>query len=304
MKTLGKVNSFFMISGVSLIMSLLAQPTSAATIHVSPSGSHASPYDTWSTAATNIAAAVSAASSGDTILVTNGTYALSAPVLIDRQVTLRSVNGARVTAIDGQDAVQCIRVTATNVVVEGFTIRRGTALYGGGIRFEAEGTLKGCVVEFCSAPGVAPSGQGGGASLEAGGLVEYCTFASNNASGYGGGVHLNDGATLRNCVIVKNVSYNGGGLVIWGSGGMESCTVVANVASNYGGGIMFQNGGWARNCVVYHNTAAGESDISIFGASFPTIDFCCTPGRDKLGAGNLTNVPPGWWTRRARMSGC
>ena len=52
----------------------------AATNYVSLSGSHVSPFTSWATAATNIQDAVDAATTNDVVMVTNGTYLISAEI--------------------------------------------------------------------------------------------------------------------------------------------------------------------------------------------------------------------------------
>src|SRR5262245_37050475 len=71
------------------------------------------PYLTWETAAHTIQEAVDAAASGSTVVVTNGVYATGSRaaseagtvtlnrVVIQRPLTLRSVNGPEVTLIAG-----------------------------------------------------------------------------------------------------------------------------------------------------------------------------------------------------------
>src|SRR3954463_8264479 len=73
--------------------------------------SPASPYTNWATAANVIQDAIDSAAAGDIILVTNGLYAsggrigrgvgLTNRVVLDRAVTLQSVNGPLVTVIQG-----------------------------------------------------------------------------------------------------------------------------------------------------------------------------------------------------------
>jgi hypothetical protein len=83
----------------------------AATHYVDANGTNATPpYADWLTAATNIQDAVDAAGTGDLILVTNGVYAFggrqtsdgtSNRVVLDKAITLQSVNGRQSTLIDG-----------------------------------------------------------------------------------------------------------------------------------------------------------------------------------------------------------
>src|SRR5215831_13337321 len=80
------------------------------------------PYTNWATAATNIQDAVGAAAAGDEIVVTNGTYAtggrtagtnlLSNRVMIDKTLTLRSINGPLFTIVSGHQV-------PTNIFADG-----------------------------------------------------------------------------------------------------------------------------------------------------------------------------------------
>ena len=69
------------------------------------------PYSDWSTAATNIQDAIDVFSDGDLILVTNGVYQsggklippslLTNRVIIDKAITVQSINGSATTMIVG-----------------------------------------------------------------------------------------------------------------------------------------------------------------------------------------------------------
>ena len=76
-----------------------------------------SPYTTWATAATNIQNAVNAATSSDTVLVTNGIYTTggytspdgtTTSVVVTNAVTLQSVNGFSASQINGGGTMRCV----------------------------------------------------------------------------------------------------------------------------------------------------------------------------------------------------
>jgi hypothetical protein len=95
----------------------------------------------WATAATNIQDAVDASNGGDTVLVTNGVYAVGerdvgygrSRVTITKAIQLESVNGPLATTIDGDGSVRCVYLS-TNAV--GLT-RFGRHLGGGALRESA-----------------------------------------------------------------------------------------------------------------------------------------------------------------------
>src|SRR6266550_1786950 len=96
----------------------------------------APPYTNWATAARTIQAAVDAAAAGDEIVVTNGIYATGGRtvalyetnrVVVDKPLTLRSVNGPQFTAIHGAGdgwVTRCIYL-ASGATLSGFTLTNG-----------------------------------------------------------------------------------------------------------------------------------------------------------------------------------
>jgi hypothetical protein len=111
---------------------------------VSPLGSHVPPFTDWSTAATNIQAAIDVGAAGDQVWVTNGLYAVGASlaplsplsnrVAITKALIVRSVNGPEATVIagaaspgttNGPQSIRCAWL-ADGAVLSGFTLTKGT----------------------------------------------------------------------------------------------------------------------------------------------------------------------------------
>ncbi len=302
--------------GISVVAALLALNATGGILYVDQNNHNAvAPYASWSTAATNIQAAIDAAVTGDLVLVTNGNYgaggrvvagALTNRVVIDKAVVVQSVNGPSVTAIEGNpvtgdSAVRGVYL-ANNSRLAGFTIRNGATRSagdtgseqsGGGVWCEsASAVVTNCVLESNSA-----AYFGGGASS---GTLNGCILSANVAGYRGGGTYASalsqcqlignsagvsaGGAregSLVNCLVVSNSAMFVGG-VEWAT--LNNCTVVANSGGTAGG----MSVGNATNCVIYYN-----SEPNYQTGTGSTLDHCCTtPLPDSsLGAGNFVNPP-------------
>ncbi len=267
-------------------IALLAGRGWAADKYVSLSGGHNAPFESWADAATNIQAAVGAAALGETVWVTNGTYTLTNSIVITNGITVRSVNGAGATVVDGNNAARCFLVDHSNAVVEGFTIRKGAVAAGnnqpaGSGVYINRGTVRNCVIAENRLSGQA--GDGIGVFMTNDSRLVNCVVANNSYTGTagtvrgagvfcwggeiwnsiirgntnaainsdGGGLYLTGGGVARNCLIVGNWAKNGGG--VYGGtqkGRIENCTVVSN-------GVLLRGGGTyataVTNSIVFFN---------------------------------------------------
>ena len=158
-----------------------------------------SPYLSWATAATRIMDAVGTTTDGDVVLLTNGTYTLSAQIEITNCITVRSVNGADSTMIDGNSSVRCFLLSGPSAVLDGFTITRGTADNGGGVYCVNDCTVTNCTLSrnYASSYGAAVFH----------GTLYNCRVSDNWASWSGGGV--SDGSVLHDCLLSGNMSNVG-----------------------------------------------------------------------------------------------
>jgi hypothetical protein len=90
---------------------LALEAAAATTRYVSPTGLHIAPYESWTDAATNFAAALAVCEPLDTVVVADGAYLLDATLRVTNQVTLTSQNGRDAVRLDagalpaGHDAV-------------------------------------------------------------------------------------------------------------------------------------------------------------------------------------------------------
>lgn len=254
---------------------------SGITNYVSLSGSHEFPYSSWETAATTIQHAVYAAAPGNLVLVTNGLYdafesdlgvgSTPSRVAIYKPLVVSSVNGPEVTIIrgfgpDDEWAVRCAYLT-DGAVLTGFTLEEGHTRkiilwdtdptgYGGGALLDHGGILSNCVVRRCEAS------WGGGVYLYCGaivggdvigvpgGLVTDCTIVENTALGGGSGLFLEGQSTVRRTLIQGNLGYYGSGIYVWQGGLIEEC----EIAHNQGHGVFGEDKrSVVRDCVIHNN---------------------------------------------------
>lgn len=321
---------FVILAGTVLFALVL--PALATTRYVDlNSPNPTSPYLSWDTAATNIQDAVDAADNADLILVTNGVYVSQGRsaggaancVIVDRAVTVQSVNGIAAVVIDGRGLMRGVYLT-DGAVLDGFTVTNGKAInadgggvlcsstnasvvnclligntsdYGGGV---ANGTVSNSILKSNSASGSGGGARscwitrsvlvlnnagtyGGGAS---GGIstLNDCLVISNTASANGGGVF---GSQLNNCVIVSNKTMRGiyGGAL---NSPMKGSVVVGN--SGYGAGVDGSIGSLVPmtiNSVVYYNVSGNY----LGNGSGLHMTNCCTLPLPALGWENFTNPP-------------
>jgi PKD repeat protein len=266
-----------------------------ATMHfVSPYGTHQAPYTNWTTAATNPAAAVAAAADYDTVLVTNGTYAVTAQISVDTGVQILSVNGAVATTIRRADTAPWCRIFRLNharAVVDGFTIANGVGSdgpwqsnSGGGVMCLGGATLRNCILTGNTAS------EGGGVYCD-GGLVLNCVLAGNSATiAYGGGISCQGSGIVRNCLVTRNSArIYGGGIHLQNGAQAQSCTVAGNTAGWNGGGLYcFFNGETVTNSIIWGNTAPADANWGTNGTA--SFGYCCTLPAPP-GAGHVTNAP-------------
>lgn len=277
-----------------LVLSLtcLIFSASAATFYVNVNSTNpVPPYADWTTAATNIQDAIDASSNGDSVLVTNGVYdsggrvvygSLTNRVVINKTITVQSVNGPSVTMIEGNsiagsNAVRCLFM-GNNAVLAGFTVTNGGTLNSGDFFQDESGggiwttNNSGVVVSNCLLTGNIAVGMGGGAynasicnssivdnNAYDGGAVGYdgafvnfpivtnCVLVNNSASAYGGAAF---GARLKNCMVIQNVAAYGGGEA---SSDVYGCLIASNAASQSGGGV--EDAVDIVNCTIVDNTA-------------------------------------------------
>ena len=295
----------------------------------------AAPYTDWFTAATNIQDAIDASTNGELILVNDGIYqngfqtntesVSTNRVVVNKAVTIQSLNGPSAAFINGGGIYRCVYLT-NGATLSGFTLTNGAAGWvasnswaaqpytvyaddGGGV---VGGWFGGGVVSNCVLTGNSATGNGGGA---AGVILLNCVLNGNQATNGGGAANstllncivisnsvpspgnlpslmtgdgggIYSGFAAVNCLIAGNSAYQGGGTS--GTAKLINCTIVGNTAA-FDGGIKFvQSSSQATNCIIYFNLAGTNAN---YGDGQYYIGRCCTTPMPTSGQGNITNAP-------------
>ncbi len=242
-------------------------PVAAATVYVSLDGGHNEPFTNWSNAATNIQAAIGAASPDDLVLVSNGYYRLTNQIIINKAIVVSSLVGRAQTSLNGDYfdgkpvSNRCVMVQSGGVL-DGFTISNGYAFgymatdkKGGGVYIDS-GLVRNCDIVLNKA-----NTYGGGVYCL--GQLADCLVSGNvtlaSGSGFGGGVAAESGGAVSNCVILNNTSTLWGGGLWLQSATAQVCTVNGNQALTAGGGIYARNAALIAGCPAINSNQSATA---------------------------------------------
>lgn len=265
-------------------------------IYVAPGGLPVYPYNTWANAATNLHQAYRAAIAGTTVWVSNGMYAVTQQVLLDRAIEVVGVNGAGVTHVSASEPTRLFYLSDSNALVSGLHLSVGKPFHslvfdlsplsfsrGGGIYINRGGTIEECEIEKCVAlnEGGAiyayeggeitaseifnnDAAEGAGVYLQNGGVVSESTLRGNGAVLAGGAAVLTDGSRLETSYLYFNTASNGAGVYLANGGDILRCGIRTNIATGVGGGIFAQGPGRVLNTTCEWNTAVLAGGIYAF----------------------------------------
>ena len=239
-----------------------------------------------------IQAGIDAAWHGDVVLVANGTYTGSGNKDLDfngKAITVTSENGAENCIIDCENDGRGFYFHSGETeesVVNGFTIRNGSANKGGGIFCEdSSPTVQNNNISGNSADSPGSSGGGiycynsdsiitnnnisGNSAVNSGGgikclwrspVITYNTITLNSAGGSGGGIYCDhSSATLTNNTIIENSSAGGsggGGIFCDYSFPIITNNTIEGNSANDGGGIYcyLSSSPMITNTILWNNS--------------------------------------------------
>lgn len=217
--------------------------------------------------------ALNNASSGDVVLVAQGTYYENIFWPETNGIKLMSVGDSSNTIIDGSGISSVIYINPqtstidTSTLIQGFKITNGgNVTYGGGI-FTKTASPK--ILNVWIHNNYAD--KGGGVYAEANGIIiENSRISNNNVLLAGGGLyfdHSSNSARLKNCTIENNTTrYDQNGATSSGGGiyldyselKISDCSFISNKANEWGGAInSFRNNILTiNNCNFESNTVS------------------------------------------------
>ncbi|MDZ8117979.1 choice-of-anchor Q domain-containing protein [Pontiella agarivorans] len=308
--------------GTSVTQTVNVLTLEASTIYVALGGSDANDGSSWALAKETIQGGVDAQMVyGGRVLVSNGTYMVTSPVMVATPVQLVGYGGWEETCIDGGNNSQCLYLQHSEALVDGFCITNaGGSYYGGGVRCDTtDPVITNCLIVDCQsslyggggyygtyidcvimsnyagygaglyqaeAIRCTISGNQGTGSSRGGGAYDcdlyHCIIEGNSSSRYGGGVYICD---AYSCLIQNNTSTRNG------AGGYQgtyyNCTIVSNMTSQsyYPGGGVYDGNLW--NCIVAGNFSETTPNNLYSG----TADNTCSPDVTHGSDGNITNAP-------------
>lgn len=266
------------VGGVGVLFAGLA---GAATVYVDlNSANPVPPFNSWETAATNIAQAVGVASPGDQVLVAGGTYLVPAQIVVSSPITVRGFSGPSETIVARHPDVTNARVfyvDSPGALIADLTISNGwvtTVNSSGAGVYLARGTVSNCVFRNNYLPTNA-AGFGGGIDIWTG-TVLRCAFYGNGSTNiyagtYGGAISVRWRADIFDSLFVSNRAWAGAGVAFLNAtftARLERCSFLYQYGL-YGGGVnLGGNGIVISDCIFSNNVATGTGSGLNFGWSF------------------------------------
>jgi hypothetical protein len=276
------------VSGCLSLIAIAMAASADGFIHVTPTGGATATGASWEEA-TSLTNAIAIAPEGSVVIVSNGTYHLDAPLVINRPVTVCGyANDWDEVILQGPAGATAVEVSHAAAVLEYVTVKGGTRcihLYDGTVAhcrltgaavtsakpngaglYIVGGTARNCRIDgnTAAAGNIAISGF---AVYQTGGLVEGCRIVDNQAPGFSvsqAGKYVSTvrlgGGTMRNCIIAGN----------------SLGFVNANTRTDVACGVYIHGSAQLLNCLIRDNHYIGlaSSIFGVYAASPATVANC------------------------------
>ncbi len=276
----------FCVSASSLVFVTVAAATAHAANYYVSAGGTAPEGSAYDAVFTDIAAAVTAASDGDRIVVAAETFTFAAELTVGKAVTVigedRDLTLVQRTV---STKFRLLKVDHADALIANMTVQGGwpDKNFGGNILVTANGgTVSNCVIRngttFDNTTG------GGGIALQ-GGLATHCIITNNvsTITSYGhsggGGVNMSGRSVVDTCLVAGNrggcsayFQIDVGGVLMQDNAVLRNSTIVGNTAPGWGGVLLYAPNklfkGGVTNCLLAGNTARLRGGLAdIYGLS-------------------------------------
>jgi hypothetical protein len=256
---------------------------------------------------TTIQGGINGASTGDTVMVSPGTYFEHDIDFLGKAITVMGTDprDSAVVAVTIVDANSLGSVFIFQSgedplsVLAGLTITGGEAQSGGGVYcYDSSPLIIMCIIVENESTGSSRPNGGGGVFCEYGSpIISNCWINSNIAPRGGGIKSHNSSPTIQNCTIRENetTSESGGGINFTESSNVivRNCRILDNVSSYSSGGILCSDGSfyWIVNNVIVGNTAPIDGGgFQSRGSAQATLENCAITGNSSWRGEGVMNV--------------
>ena len=261
----------------------------------------------------NIQQALSSSTAKDTVLVAPGTYSENIVWPEDNGIVLISEKGPDSTIIDGGYTDCVIRflspsnIKDNSTVIDGFTIRHGDYINGGGINcavWHSPTIRNNIICENQAQFGAGIYSDGGIDERFGGPLVVDNRIINNQAMYAGGGICCvyESCPTIRDNIIENNTAQYGGGVCQFSySHAYLVNNTICNNNATYGGGIYCR---WRSNTIIDSCTISGNNYAGIYfedmDDGIPSVRFNDITGNTGYGVYSYGSSQPieavnNWW---------
>ena len=186
--------------------------------------------------------------SGDSVLVYPGNYFVSQLDFSHKAIHLMGVRGAGRTYLSyifippepGRQPPPAVMLKMKGGLLQGFTIRDGVSLQGGGVHAAGSAVIRQCIFDSNHAAAIyTRDGDGGGLYLEGTARVQNCVVINNLADKIGGGIYISELAVdvriINSTIYGNRAGRQGGGIARALAGGavsVQNSIIIENEADN------------------------------------------------------------------------